>query len=505
MNRTLLLIICDFLLLNLLALTRWERVEPVPTQAPPVPRLQANATARETPDLVDAMRLVLEQERAARDQLQERLQFTEADVTAREQMLAEARAQKERLESSLSQAQGKADELARRFAAASQAATQSQEKVARLEQSLASRQAEVEKQRQALAAQAEKDRVEEQAARQLQQALAEKEAELERQRNALSFAEQERDAAILQATQFAAAVKVAEKERDLLRENVSHLKDEVAVVRQEKAKLHAQTEELTGGVTQLASGVTQLVAKAGNLAEEVRANVPVNMNVMFNEFLSNRVDVAVSAVGPGLFGSTLRQEVSKTVLVRDGTNVCAPLHVTETPFSLVTPATGMSVVSATVSRAGRETAKGPLRFWSQDPRVAMVAVEPSEAAEASVKIYEPARNPFRFTEAVLISRGGRYYGEVEFKLDPRTPDYVRMKNRLFSRVFGEFSPSTGDLVLSKTGEFLGIMVNADYCAVVKRFNSHPGDSFDANTVAPQMRVKLEEFRRRIDRLPLALR
>ena len=28
MNKTLLLIICDFLLLNLLALTRWEKAEP---------------------------------------------------------------------------------------------------------------------------------------------------------------------------------------------------------------------------------------------------------------------------------------------------------------------------------------------------------------------------------------------------------------------------------------------------------------------------------------------
>ena len=30
MNRTLLLILCDFLLLNLLALTRWEKIEPAP-------------------------------------------------------------------------------------------------------------------------------------------------------------------------------------------------------------------------------------------------------------------------------------------------------------------------------------------------------------------------------------------------------------------------------------------------------------------------------------------
>ena len=37
MNKTLLLILCDFLLLNLLALTRWEKAEPARVKQPPVP------------------------------------------------------------------------------------------------------------------------------------------------------------------------------------------------------------------------------------------------------------------------------------------------------------------------------------------------------------------------------------------------------------------------------------------------------------------------------------
>ena len=65
MNKTLLLIICDFLLLNLLALTRWDKVEPAPTRKPPVPEVSANA-ARQNQDLVDMMKLALEQEQIGR-------------------------------------------------------------------------------------------------------------------------------------------------------------------------------------------------------------------------------------------------------------------------------------------------------------------------------------------------------------------------------------------------------------------------------------------------------
>ena len=39
MNKTLLLILCDFLLLTLLALTRWEAAEPPRSKQPPVPEL----------------------------------------------------------------------------------------------------------------------------------------------------------------------------------------------------------------------------------------------------------------------------------------------------------------------------------------------------------------------------------------------------------------------------------------------------------------------------------
>ena len=47
MNKTLLLILCDFLLLTLLALTRWETAEPPRPKQPPVPELAANAVTKD--------------------------------------------------------------------------------------------------------------------------------------------------------------------------------------------------------------------------------------------------------------------------------------------------------------------------------------------------------------------------------------------------------------------------------------------------------------------------
>ena len=566
MNKTLLLIICDFLLLNLLALTRWDEAEPVRTSSAPVPEVQANAARPKNQDLVDMMKVALEQEKAVRDQLQQRLQFAESDVKTREQTLAQIQAQRSQLEQTLKQSQTAAQVLSQRYAAVAQEAVDVKQKAkqqqealtaaakqqqdaltaaiknveaekARLEvekaraesektrlaqemqQAVATKQAEIQKQQTALnelskqqnasaqqatslatavrVAQAERDLIREQLEKQMQIALAAKQAELEKQQAALADLEKQRQAAAAQAAQASTAAKVAESERNLLRENLTDLKKEVALVRQEKDLLQTQTTRLTDGVGQLA-------AKSGELAKEIRENTPINMNLMFSEFLSNRVDVAVSAHQAVILGSGARIKEGKSLLVHDGRGVFAVIHVGDTPFSLTTPL-GMDHVGARVARGAQVLGSGALTFITADPRLAVVPVNAQQALAMNLKLYPVAKNPFKFTEAVLVNRGGKHYGEVEFKLDARTPDYVRMKNRIISRVLqGEFSPSTGDIVLSKTGEFLGVMVNPDYCAVIKSFETLPGYTFDDKTTTDMVRNRLVELNTRLFRLPSAL-
>jgi hypothetical protein len=90
-------------------------------------------------------------------------------------------------------------------------------------------------------------------------------------------------------------------------------------------------------------------------------------------------------------------------------------------------------------------------------------------AALGAKVYPLAANPLRFPDALLISGGGKGYGELGFKLDASHPGYVRIDNRLMKRLFGDFATSRGDLVFSNSGELLGIMVNSDYCVLLGNF------------------------------------
>lgn len=430
MNKTLLLIICDFLLLNLLALTRWEKAEPPRQQQPPVPAAQeAHNAGSKDQDLVDVMKLSLEDERAQREQLAQQLQQTQSTLQSREQNLAQLQSERTQLSSSLTETQRQAQELAQKVDAASRDAAVSRERLAQMQRDLEQRQAEAERQKQQLT--------------QLEKQHAEAQQRIE---------------------SLNVAVKVSEQEKQMLRETATTLKSQVEAERQERMKVQETT-------VQLAQGVGHIAEQSTALTKEIRDNRPINANTLFNDFLANRVQTTFTAVRSGLFGAVNRQKETRTVFVTDGKQTYALLHVDDTPFAIREAGPDWERVTATFQKGGFRGTAPSVSFLAADPRIVVIPVDPQQAASIGAKVYELAADPFKFPEVVLISNGGAGYGEVAFRLDPTLPRYVQVDNRLMKRLFGNFAPSRGDLVFSKTGELLGIMANNDYCVVLSDFRA----------------------------------
>jgi X-X-X-Leu-X-X-Gly heptad repeat protein len=471
MNKTLLLILCDFLLLTLLALTRWESAEPPrPTQAQQaVPELAANAVTKEQ-DLVETMRQSLADERSVREELAQKLSSADAALAAREQNLAQLQAERAKLaeernavSSTLTETQRAAAELSQKFNAATQEATMTKEQLA-----------------------------------QLQRELAERQAEADRQRIALANLEKQHADARKQIEGLTLAVVVSEQEKKNLRETAEGLKGQVEVERTERIKVQETA-------TQLAQGVGQLAEKSGELTKEIRENRPINANVLFNDYLANRVTATFNATRRVFIGSPNRNKDANTVLVTDGRQVYALLHIADTIFSLGENGIDWESLSVQLARGGaNRSAAGAVQFLARDPRLVVLPLDASQAAALGAKIYPIAADPFRFPEAVLIDGGGRGYGEVGFKLDPADPNFVRVDNRFFKRVFGDFAPKRGDLVFAKSGELLGVMVNNDYCAVIKDFAAQKTIQAGADIRAQNTGAVFDDLIARVRSLPLKL-
>jgi hypothetical protein len=462
MNKTLLLIIVDFLFLNLIALTRWEKAEPVRAERPPVPEVAANAAVKND-DLVEAMRESLADEQAARRDLSQKLAYANTTLSAREQNLSALQTEKSQLSTNLTEAQRAAAELAQKEATAVQEATITRDQLA-----------------------------------QLQRELEDKNAETERQKQALASLEKQQADARKQIEGLTMAVVVGESEKQQLQQETTTLQTQVQAERAERA----QVEQASA---QLAQGVGQLAQKSGELTKEIRDNRPINANVLYNDFTANQVDTTFTAQRKGMFGLVNRSATIPTIFTTDGKQVYAVLHVADTAFSMGESGDNWEKIGISFDRpTGYHGVADKMEFLSIDPRIVVVPVDPLQAAAMGVKVYPLAADPFKFAEAVLISGRGKGYGVVGFKLDAEHPGYVRVDNRFFKRLFGDFSPSRGDLVLSQSGELLGIMVNSDFCVLLTDFTALETIRTGEDTKPQQTGALLDGLSARIRSMPLDL-
>ncbi|MEO6246327.1 MAG: hypothetical protein ABIQ12_12910 [Opitutaceae bacterium] len=439
MNKTLLLILCDFLLLTLLALTRWESAEPPQSKQPPVPELAANAVTKDQ-DLVEVMRQSLDDEKATRDDLAQKLSTADATLVAREQSLNQLRTERNRIAdernavaATLTEAQRSAAELAKKATLAAEQSALTKEQLA-----------------------------------QIQRELAEKQAEAQRIKSDLAKREKDLDVARSENKTLTAAYFVAEEQKKNLLEKTKTLETQAQALEGRIELERTERMKVQESATQLAQGVGQLAEKSGELTKEIRDNRPINANLLFADFGANRVTASFAGTRRGFLGQTSRSKDTNTVLVSDGRQVYALLHISDTIFEL--GETGLDWNSLTMELSRKGAARGAadqVAFLAHDPRIVAIPLDATQAAALGAKIYPLATDPFKFPEAVLIDSGGGGYGEVGFKLDPTEPGFVRVDNRFFKRLFGDFSPKRGDLVFAKTGELLGIMVNSDYCALLK--------------------------------------
>jgi hypothetical protein len=443
MNRTILIVICDFLLVSLLAFSTVDinKVADEGSQRNVQLDIATNQPADNGKDLAAVMRVALEEERRNRDQLLGELTRARSTAGDREQEIQKTqKALQEREEAARKLQQQQAD-LGQKYEAA-------QSQVQTLAQQLQGSTTDAALSREKLAA------MEAEVRKQTEQAQA-----LQKQLGQLASSNQ---VVLTEKQQLFTQLQVAEVEKRHATEQAVRMQEEVKVEREEKAKL--------------ADGVKVLASKSSELAQEMRDNRPLAPNTIFFDFMTNRVEARVYAARSGIFGldSSKRKE-TEAVLVSDGTNTFALCHVEDTPFTLSSPGTEWEGLTGTLAGNIAQVPIRSLSFHLHDPRVVLMPVNAAEARQLGCRVYRVSPDPFKFQDAVLVGARDGYYGECSFQIDVTTPDYVKLDRSLLKGLFGKFNPSRGDLVFSKSGELLGIMVNATYCMMLRNFT--PSASF----------------------------
>ena len=298
MNRSILIVICDFLLLSLLTFsTDLSKMagENEGSAASVKVDVMPKTGDNNSKDLAAVMQQALGEEQKNREQLQSEL------AQAREA----ARLQQEQSDQQAKELQQKQSNLEQQYATA-------QASIQVLNQKLQRSAAETSMTREQLAA---------------------KEAEIQKQTDLAAALQKQLD-------QLAKNNQMAQDEKQKLAGQLQVAEVEKQAAAEKATLMQQQVQAERAQNTRLAEGFKALATNSGALTQEIRENRALTPNTIFNEFVTNRVLTSFVASRTGLFGIDLgKNKTTETVLVTDGTHTFALCHVQDTPLTLWDPGT----------------------------------------------------------------------------------------------------------------------------------------------------------------------
>ena len=502
MNRSILIVICDFLLISLLAFSSADINNVAKNGSERTAKLTL-ATNQIDPkqELGNVMRLALQEEKRSQEMLVGELKETrqvaeqrQTQLTEREKQLVEERKNRESLATELNKTITVAEEerktsqqLAGQLTETRQIAEQRQAALSEREKQLAAER----KNREQLEAQLETTRQEAARASTLVAELDKRLNQTTALQQQLSQLQQSNQVIQTEKQRLSTQLQVTEAQKKAAADQAAHLEEEVKIERQEKDKL--------------AQNIDALSKNSGQLAAEIRDNRSLTPNNVFSEFASNRVQAHFKATRTALFGvDSIRNRQTHAILVTDGKTTYGLCHVQETPMIFSDPGLDWESLEGALSR---EAISFPIRcisFHRFDPRVILIPISEPEAKALRCRIYRTSAEPFKFADAVVVGPKEGYYGECKFQIDLSTPGYVQMDRNSLTGLFGKFNPSTGDLVFSKTGELLGVMANSTYCMVIRDFSAAATFKFGPGTPDQHTSYTLAQFYVFLAQLPFKL-
>jgi exonuclease VII small subunit len=502
MNRSILILFCSFLLLSMLALVRFDVAEQEKeTQVRP-------ETLTEAPkqDVMDVLKGSLEHERLAREQLEERLRQTQASLETNQNALQVREQQLQQTEQKLARQEEEARHVATDLLAVQkkleitrgdltktqQEYEANQKKKAELQRQYTSTQASLETlTRQMESTQSRLEEVQNRYKSSLQEIVTlQKQLEsvqLEARVNEQLVGELERhlserlgDASVPQQggqqldrrqkaeggerQNLAGQLLAVAPERGATPEQLGVNRPDKEVVRQTNALIQGRA----GGPAENLSAQADRPSKSA----EVGQAAPAPLAVLFGQCTSNRIQSNIQTARSGLFGKTVEKNVTiPTVLFSDGKQVYTVYHLRDTPFEFSASGTEWERVSATLQHGMVSQALTKLGFLDRDPRILLAPVTDQQATQLQCKVFRVSQDLAKVNEAVLVGASENYAGECGFQMDTQIPGYLHLQRERLGRVLGKFVPSRGDLVFSKAGEIIGIMVNNEYCLVLDQLKT----------------------------------
>lgn len=514
------LVICDFLLLSMLALARFD-----PPEDPPAATLDATASsATAEAELIELLEESLASELTSRENLTDDLTETREDLQAKARELSEREAALELTQQNLEEKSAEAAELEK-----TKAEIEAQQK------RLAEEKAKVEAERAQLAERFDDTRTELEKANservelattlgqlkeessvakerlvQTEEELIAREIALAEREAALKVAEEEKQRLATESIELNRKLEVAQAERKLLEQNLDQEQVEKKQLQAEKEAAFARADrlgenvsELGKGVSQIGEGMNTIQQASDKIQKEIEASRPQTMSEIFTRFQKNRATIRFTAMEKPLIGAPVQRSYeSKSILIADteGT-IYLVTHTNDTPFAFSKNPNNVSAVSLSVSLAGRNLTINQVGFLGTDPRLLFIPLPKQLVTSTGLETFELALQPERWEEAVLVKNDESNFGRTGFRRLTSSDRFLKMDRPTLGELFSDFASSRGDLAFTKNGQFIGALSDTNHAVVIEGFLAAGIINIGTNYKAVDHATTIDRLKDRVRKLP----
>lgn len=523
MNKTLMLVICDFLLLSMLALARFD-----PPEEAPEAGLDATASSETAEaELIELLEESLQAEQGSRENLSSDLQATRENLQEKTLELEEREAALAETMSNLEKTSAEAEAIAQAKAEAEATRAELAAEREQLSQRFEATREELQKASEeriqlsdTLGSEKEARSVSEERLKQSEEALRQREAELAKREAELQATEEEKEQLAAEQAELNKALEIGQSERRLLSENLNkeerekqeafaradRLNENVGVLGQEFNELGLGVNQLGQGVNQLGEDVTSLSQSSEAMKKEMEESRPQTMSEIFTRFQKNRATIRFSSREQGFLGGTNeRSYESRSILVEGSDeNVYLVTHTRNSPFD-PSKSARLESVTLTVATSEGSMQVNQIGFLAADARLIFIPLPEIFVEKSGLETFPLALQPERWEEAVLVKNDESNFGRTEFRRLTSSARFLKMERPAMGELFADFASSRGDLAFTKNSQFIGLLTDTRHAVVIEDFVASAvldlGSRFEPDTASST----IERMKERVRQLPQEVR
>lgn len=451
MNRSILLIICDFLLLSFLGLANFDN----PKQPQQPEQLSLNTRKPSVQDdIISILEASLDSEREDRVNIEQEFNRVQSTLRDKQSTITLLEQTNKDLEKQFNEKSYYLDQL-----------EQSQQEQENLYSKMLQEKA-----------------VTEERLKIAQTQLDQQKSSLSQAQKALDQIENEHQASSIQKAELKQQVRFYEKRLDETLQTLEEAKQKIQQLALEREEARQQALSVAQGVTTIAQ-----------TTEQILENQPLSSNQIYDTYKEGKIKLTISTTQNGFFGNYSETYELPTVITQYSNAYYAIIHGQDTPFSAQNIDNKVIIATAEIAYKDQTSKIDKFFFIAGSPQLIAFEVNPEAVERMHLPTIKPSSDPTHFSDAVLIDASTGKYEDVNIILDPEHALHVKIETLNATKREKKLKRNTGDMLFDRSGKLLGIMLNKKYAALLNQAtHTHSvllGQQFDSHQTDDVLQIQ----------------